>query len=300
VVTLLSALCFGALGCAPASAPAGEAEGSAARAEAARAVAIVDGAAIAADEVRRLAERDGLKPGEASRELVKRRLLIDEAERRGLGALSAVEKAERRALAQLVLRDLEREVGPDAVTEDVLRATYEAEREALAEPERRLVAWVRVEPQIGERLGDDGPALAEALLERMASEDLGALLRDFGEAPPAHEKYRYSVEEGLVVTPDPSGVSALRAAFFAAPSPGPLEAPIVTQRGAYAAFIIGVFPPRTPSLPQAEARLRVLALERLRAEALGLLIDGLRAEHAVRVDDAALAPLAGEAPDGAR
>jgi hypothetical protein len=44
----------------------------------------------------------------------------------------------------------------------------------------------------------------------------------------------------------------------------------------------------------------VLALERLRAEALARLIDGLRAEHPVRIDDAALAPLASEGPDGAR
>jgi hypothetical protein len=241
--------------------------------------------------VTRLSTRTHAAPKDALDELVRWHLLVHEAERRGLGRTQAARLAERRALAQLVLRDLEREVGAAQVTGATLEAAYAAEREGRAEPERRLVAWVRVEPRLGVRLGEEARALAVALLGRMASEGLGPVLRELGEAPPESDRYTFSVEEGLVVDPDPSGASVLRTAFFAPAAPGPLPDPIITPRGVYAAYLIDVLPPRTPSFEQVEGRLRVEALEGLRAEAVRSLLTGLEARAQIRFDEAALAPV---------
>jgi hypothetical protein len=290
-LALVGALSWVGLGCGSSATSSPERASGAGRAGEGAVVAAIDGEPILADDVARLAAREGVEPAEALAELERWVLLAHEAERRGLGRTRAARLAERRAMAQLVLRDLEREVSEAQITDAMVEATYEAERGALAEPERRLLSWVRIEPRLGARLGADARALAEGLLERMRTEGPEPVLRELGEAPPASDRYTFSVEEGLLVEPDPSGASVLRAAFFAPSAPGAMDAPIVTPRGVYAAYLVDLLPPRTPSLAQVEARLRAESLERRRAAAVQALLAERRARASIRFDEEALAPV---------
>src|SRR5690606_4455842 len=93
-------------------------------------VAVVDGAPIHRDEVVRLARATGRTSERALEQLVAERLLDADAKRRGLEARPDVRLAPKRALAQLVLRDLEADVAragvPDADRVVAQRAALEA------------------------------------------------------------------------------------------------------------------------------------------------------------------------------
>lgn len=107
-------------------------------------VAVVDGAPIHRDEVVRLARAAGMTSERALAQLVDERLLEADAKRRGLEARPDVRLAPKRALAQLVLRDLEADVAragvPDADRVVAQRAALEALiASSLAETEVRLV-----------------------------------------------------------------------------------------------------------------------------------------------------------------
>jgi hypothetical protein len=212
-------------------------------------------------------------------------LLVDEAERRGLARATSVRRAEKRVLAQLVLRDIE---------ESTSRAAAPPSNDGPAAPfERRLVAYVRVESDGEAPLEDDAKALADEALARMKREGPGPVLASFRAQPPEHPRYRFTVEEGLVVAPVDDGERSLRGHVFAAPGAGPIEPVFRTPHGVYAAFVLAVWPDLRPS-PEAErAEREASAVIEQRARATEALVSSLRSSVSVRFDEEALAPILG-------
>jgi len=119
------ALAWALCACAPPAAPEPEGQGAEAGV-----VARVDGAAIRVEELTRLAAARGLSPEAALERLIDERLLEAEAERRGLQQRADVRLAPKRALAQLVLRDVEASV-PDPADPEATRAALDALFERL-------------------------------------------------------------------------------------------------------------------------------------------------------------------------
>ncbi len=252
-------------------------------------VSVVGARVISAGDVGRAAERDGVAPEVALRRLEAVALLVAEAEARGLDRARAVRRAEAKVLAQLVLRDLE------AATEGGTAEEGAPDAPGAPTPlaEHRLVAFVRVARADGAAAGDDAVAEAEAILDAMEREGAGAVLARYGERPPAREGFVFHVEEGAVVAvrDDPRGT--LRGEVFAAPGVGPIRPAFATPTGAYAAYVLAVWP--SPSLDPAAARADRAAAERVarREAALAELTRSLETTIPVALDEEALAPVLG-------
>jgi len=265
------------LACGRGEQPAAKAPGAAADGVASRVVAHLNGAPIEVDDLRvsfPLAMRGDLRP--ALDATVARRLVADEARRRGLDAKDDVQaqlaalRSEAAAREETLLRDaLVASLDADvAVSEEELRAQYEKAPMRFMEPQLHLrrAAFPTAEAAQAEnaRLGADGR------LDPAASEELGPA--------PVEEL----MQQGIM------GMMRLQA---------PGERIVVPREGHYELIeLIERLPPSPLPFEKVRPQLEVQLRSQRAGEAFAKLVEELRAKAKLEVDEAALAAEAARAP----
>jgi hypothetical protein len=265
------------LACGRGEQPAAKAPSAAADDVASRVVAHLNGAPIEVDDLRvsfPLAMRGDLRP--ALDATVARRLVADEARRRGLDAKDDVQaqlaalRSEAAAREETLLRDaLVASLDADvAVSEEELRAQYEKAPMRFMEPQLHLrrAAFPTAEAAQAEnaRLGADGR------LDPAASEELGPA--------PVEEL----MQQGIM------GMMRLQ-------EPG--ERIVVPREGHYELIeLIERLPPAPLPFEKVRPQLEVQLRSQRAGEAFAKLVEELRAKAKLEVDEAALAAEAARAP----
>jgi parvulin-like peptidyl-prolyl isomerase len=226
------------------------------------------------------------QPGrlELAQSLVDKKLLVQEAERRGLDRDPSVEKEVTELRERLELRklfELEQKAAP-AVGEEEARQFFETHQGDFSEPERIHVARIlaatpaRATPADKQRAEKRAASFAQRL---RAGEALAKVAKD-GDGP---EKSQAG-DLGLLARGDP----AFEEAAFALPKPGAISAPTATAGGVAVFQLLDRRPGRTPAFD--EVRAQVLAkLEPARQRRIfDHLVTRLRQQGDVHFDPVAL------------
>lgn len=260
-------------------------------------VAVVGNTAIRRSEVLERAAASHVDATTALRALESDALLAEEARRRGLVGADASERR-RRALAQLVLRALEREHRAESVPSDAIAARLDRAAASLTRPELRQASHLLVRTS-----GSHAPNPAEA--EAIATEALRragsvegedtALLETVADALRAHHPGVDVVVEALpVVERSASYEPAFLDAIFGMDRVGLVPRVVTTSFGAHVVLVTRVDHAVTPT-PEAvhEAALEE-ALNHDRRNAVGALLREARERTPPRIDESVVARRLGD------
>jgi parvulin-like peptidyl-prolyl isomerase len=253
-------------------------------------VSTVDGHPITVQDVLDLTRASALSPSQALLRLQEERLLMLEAERRGVQHASEVSLTARQARAQALLDAV---ASTAAVRPEEIEAAYRAEIGRFAQPERR--ASVHVLASVPEDASPELDARARTFIEQtiaklVDAQDLDAFMTRVNAAQPEG----FGVVAQRVPETDRAGnlVAPYLAALFAAAEPGVHRAPVRSRFGWHAIRVTEIKPAVNQSLAEAAAVLREELLVERRAKLANDLIERLRKEHGVEVADTALEVLA--------
>lgn len=247
----------------------------------------MDGSSIGVADVERTARTLKLDPTTALDRLIAERLLVQEAQRRGVHRAEAVEHVARQAAVQLLL---EREVEHVAVSEDAIAEAYNNQSARFIVPERRASLHVLV------TVKRDDSAERQRAAERVAN----GILRELSAADDPKtvwETYRGVAErEGFTIKAENVPAAARTDAFapeyldalYSRPEPGLVEASVRTDFGWHAIIVTTIVPAQTTTLEQARATLRAELLLKTRQQALEELVATLMRRHRVERDKAAI------------
>jgi peptidyl-prolyl cis-trans isomerase C len=225
-------------------------------------------------------------------ELINVELLAQEAKRQKLDEDPEVRLRLDEALRDEVLRDVRGRVpSPELVPTAEVRAYYDSHREEFKEPERRRVAAIVL----------SGEAKALALIDQAKAADpsgWGDLVRKHSIAhdPKAQMPLELEGDLGIVSAPgQPRGTgpklsdSLLRALFEIPAVGGVYGAPVRDGDRYYVLRMTGRTEARERSFAEAERSIRVRIVEQLIAAAEQRLIEDLKREYSVSIDEQALA-----------
>lgn len=254
-------------------------------------VSTVNGEPITREEVEALVRDAHLSPPEALRRLQAERLLMAEAERRGVRGDREVRRVTRQALAQALL---DQEAATVRVSDAELRAAYEREHARFAYPERRSSLHVLAFVQAPEQDKAAYEFIRRVRDEMAASADPQAVWR----------RYQMQVEPGLRVSAEripavdrgAPFVKPYLDALFGVTSPGVVGKPVRTRFGWHAILVTEITPASHKSLEAASAELReelVLAKRKAHTEEL---LGALRRGVSVQVAPGATQQVAGLRP----
>jgi parvulin-like peptidyl-prolyl isomerase len=232
-------------------------------------------------------------------ELINVELLAQEARRQKLDQSDDFRLRLDRALRDEVLVDLRAKVpSPDSIEKAEVRAYYEAHRAEYKEPERRRVSAIVV--------SDEGKA--KALLEQAKKVDPAG----FGELVRKHSIQRETGENtplelegdlGIVSAPgEPQGKgpvlpdAVLKALFEIAKVGDVYDNPVRGGRNYYVLRLAGRTEARERSFAEAERSIRVRIVDERIAQSEKQLVEQLKREAGVSIDETALAKLKLRAP----
>jgi hypothetical protein len=214
-------------------------------------VSTVNGTPITVEEVAALTRKSRLDPGGALRRLQAERLLMEEAERRGLRRVPEARQVARQALAQALLDE---EAATVRVSDGELREAYEKARARFVFPERR--ASLHVLASVGTP-ADDAPAHAfirrvrDELAAAPEPEDVWARYQSHAESG-----LRVSAERIPAVDREAPFVGEYLDALFGVASPSVVAEPVRTRYGWHAIVVTEILPASDKSLEEAEPVLR--------------------------------------------
>jgi peptidyl-prolyl cis-trans isomerase C len=315
-VALLLPLC-GALsgGCKdrPSLADAGTPAGDALAAEqAARVLARVGSRTITLGDYQAAFEHmdqfDRLRYGSAERrkallaEMIDIMLLADEAREQGYDKDPATQQEIREILRDAVLKQMREGVPPPSeIPEEEVRAYFEAHRGDFRDPERRRVSAIVLENEAA------ASAVLEGVKKNPASWGASVRARSVDPQAKADVPPELAGDLGFVSPPgDPRGKNAripegVRLAVFDLPRVGDVSPHVVTAEGkAYIVKFAGKTEPQDRSLQDVERTIRVkLSQEKMNAREAELL-DELRKQTPVQIDEHALSQVKVEVDDGGR
>jgi hypothetical protein len=253
-------------------------------------VSTVDGARIAAAEVRALARAGSLSPAAALARLEAERLLAEEAARRGYDARAETRRVGRQALVQTLLS---RDIEAQTVDEDEIRAAYETEHTRFETPEKRtathLLAFL--------------PKGASAEQDRAAREFCEMAIRELSHAPDRQATltqlkaaksalFAVKVEDLPAVANDKSFVPDFQRALFSVRAPGVVEVPVKTEYGWHVIIVTAIQPATHLALESARAQLRRELAVRKHKRAVDALLAKLRDRTPVHFSESAQQALA--------
>jgi hypothetical protein len=247
------------------------------------AVAVVNGAPIAASELERLlagVASDTEAPVDAAmrRHVLDRMVEEELLVQRGLElGLASRDRRVRADLVEAVIRSVVVEAEDREPSADELRAFYEAERALFTRPERLHVRRVQV------RVGPGGEAsarqrAAEAARRLRAGEPFEAVRRELGDAPVAPVP---DVPLPPTTLREYLGPAALRAAQGLAP--GAVSDPVASGSALHVLWLVAREPAVAPPLAEIEPQVRTEWRRREGDAALRRYLDGLRARADVRL-----------------
>lgn len=224
-------------------------------------------------------------------EMINLELLAQEATRQKLDQDPEVRLRLDEALRDEVLRDLRGRIpAPESLPVAEVRAYYEAHRAEFREPERRRVAAITV---TDEKKARDLTALAQSA----GPADWGTLVRKHSSVRSTGEQLPLELEGdlGIVSAPgQPQGTGpklaeSLLKALFEIPSVGGVyPKPIREGQHYYILRMTGRTEARERSFQEAERSIRVRMVEQRIAAAEQELLDALKKEYAVTIDEGAL------------
>lgn len=224
-------------------------------------------------------------------EIINLELLAQQARREKLDQEPEVRLRLDQALRDEVLRDVRARVdGPEALSTAEVRAYYESHRAEFKEPERRRVAAIVV--------ADENRAMA--LVEQARAADpmaWGVLVRKNSLLRQTSEQTPLELEGdlGIVSAPgQPQGTGpklsdAVLHALFEIPAVGAVyPKPVQEGQRYYILRMTGRTEARERSFAEAERSIRVRMVEQRMAAAEQQLLDALKQEYTVKIDESAL------------
>lgn len=247
----------------------------------ARVVATVGGRPIGASEVVARMRRDALDADAALEALIEEELLVQEAERLGLTESPDAERTVERKAVRAMLADFERELTPESMSPEEVRADFELHREKLQVPERRRSWHILVKDT-----GDAGRAMAEAILAEIErAEDPKRVYARYAEGGSAEPGVDVAAEELPLMT-DKAGIEKpYKDAVFGAKALGPLKKPVATSYGWHAIVVTEIAPGERRTLDDVEDEIRGRLSQKKRFEKLVTTVQGLEAEGLVRYEE---------------
>lgn len=257
-------------------------------------ISTVDGAPITIDEVRSLVAGSGLAPAEALRRLQGERLLMAEAERRGLRSVPEVRHVARQALVQAVLDE---EAARVEVSEAALREAYEATPERFHAPERRASVHVLAPVRT-----PDEDAAARAFIEGVCRELEAApnpeasWARYQSQAEPGVRAVQAVAERLPAVDREGPFVREYLDGLFSLAAPGVVPRPVRTRYGWHAIVVTKIERARDDTFEMARDVLRRERLEADRRKHVADWVAGLEREIGVERSAEAEARIAGLEP----
>jgi hypothetical protein len=252
-----------------------------------RLVARVGTRPIGASEVAARMAADGLDAKAALEQLVADELLAQEAERRGIGANRAEERAIERVMVRAMLDDFESELTPASVSETEVRADFEAQRDRLQIPERRRSWHILVKDS-----SEEGRALAESIrAEVRRAKQPKTVFDRYANAQSPETSFEIVTEELPPISRDAGAEQAYKDALFSVASPGPLRDVVETKSGWHVVTLTEILPAERTTLGEAEAGIRERLSQQKRFERIVELVRMRQAEGLVEYDDEGVALL---------
>lgn len=225
-------------------------------------------------------------------EMINLELLAQEATRQNLDKDPDVRLRLDEALRDEVLRDLRSRVpAPETLPAAEVRAYYEAHRAEFKEPERRRVAAIVV---------NDAAKAKELAEQARAAEPAswGALVRKHSVVRSNGEQTPLELEGDLGIFSAPGqpqgtgpklGEAAVKALFEISEVGGVYPTPVRDGQRYYVLRMTGRTEARDRSFTEAERSIRVRMVEQLIATSEQELLETLKKEYAVTIDERALA-----------
>ncbi|MGZ3423590.1 MAG: peptidyl-prolyl cis-trans isomerase [Polyangiales bacterium] len=231
---------------------------------------------------------------ELLKSMIDMQLLAEEAKKQGLDKDPVVAEELRQALVSWMRgKLLEGLPAPAAIPEDKLRSYYDKHRDEYREPERRRVAQIVVK--------DEATAKKAAEEAKTATPtQWGALVKKYSEIKPANtEAPEMAGDLGFVTGPsdthaasDPRVTVELRTAAFALPSVGATSAEFKDANGWHVIRMLAKNDARDQSFADVERTLRVRVLQEERVAKEKALLDEMRGQIKIEIDETTLAQIA--------
>ncbi len=228
---------------------------------------------ITAPEVMSLMAEKNLGAEQALDQLVDEAVLFQAAREAGIEETPQDRREIERLMVRALLRDYERELSPERMSDEDVRAAFEEYREKLRVPEKRASTHVLARDQ-----GAEAKQLAERALREFRSEDLETVLTRYAEGRAEHPPQIELVAEELPAFSMNAGIDdAYKNALFEADAPGPLREPVKTAYGWHAIVLTEIVPGSEPSLERSETQLRQWLAQRKRQENIVQTVEPLEA-----------------------
>lgn len=240
----------------------------------------------AADVAARMAD-EGLDAKTALARLVDEELLVQEAMRVGIREDGEEERAAERRMVRAMLRDFEKELTPERVSMEEVRADFEAHREKLQVPERRVSWHILVKDS-----SEDGKRLAETIrAEVLEADDPKVVYARYGKGGDATPELEVTAEELPPITPRAAIEQPYKDALFAADAPGLLDSLVETSYGWHVIVLTEILPGERKTLRDVEDEIRARLSQKKRFERLVEVVQKRQSDGLVEYDDEGVARL---------
>jgi len=246
-------------------------------------VSVVNGLPITISDVQTLVSASALSPRDALRRLQAERLLMVEAERRGLDQRMDVSLVARQSSVQALLRTEAEEV---RISESELQTAYADGIARFDRPEAR--ASVHVLAKLPAKASPEAEAAAKAFAESMLAPlaeapDLDHLV--LSQNGQKTDLFDVVAERLPAVNRSASFAPQFLEAIFAVSEPGVVKGPVRTQFGWHAIAVTEIVPREVTSFATASVTLRHEMTAARREQRIKELIAGLRLQNRVVVPD---------------
>jgi len=226
-----------------------------------RIVAEVNGTPIVARRVAELAQLTGQTPEATLQKLIDFELLAAEARRRGYHRSWQTRGTVRQAMVHRYLKQqFEVNNGPEAMPEQVVKASYRKNKRVFVRPELRKVAHILVfarAKRVDEATRRQAHQVAERIYEKARHAKSMDEFVEIGNS--FQDQQPFKLEVGEISSPVHARanlVDAFRDAAMAMDQPGEVSRPVQTQFGSHVIYLAEVHPSLNRSFEEAQAQVR--------------------------------------------
>jgi hypothetical protein len=244
-------------------------------------VANVGGRPIAAADVAARMADHGIDARTALEELIDEEILLREAHLRGLTLSPDAQRQLERTMVRAMLRDFERELTPDSLPDEEVRADFEVNKDKLQIPERRDSWHILVR-------GSDEAARARArsILEEVRDARTPRTVYErYAAREPVEGKLEIKAEDLPPISQRAEIEKAYKDALFDAKSEGSINHLVETSYGLHVIVLTEIMPAERTALREVEQDIRDRLSQKKRFEKLVSTVRALEAKGLVAYDD---------------